>query len=102
MKKPNKIYRKLGGKRSRAGQAFAVARHPVLALRNAFGRDRVARDAAENFAESAVSKHALQKVMATVAAWGETYHGPRLNWIFRTLNTPRSRVVTDTRRPELD
>lgn len=88
MKKPNRIYRKLGGKRSRAGQAFAKARHPIIALRDAFGFDKVARDAAENFVGMTASKRTFQMVMATVSTWGKSYRGPQLSWLFRRLNTP--------------
>lgn len=102
MKKPNILYKKLGGKRSRAGQAFAIARHPILALRDAFGRDRTARDAAENFSGMVACKRGYQLVMATIAAWGRSYNGPKLSWMFRTLNSRRVNPAIDTRRPELD
>jgi hypothetical protein len=101
MKKPNKLYRKLGGRRSRAGQAFAAARHPVTALRDAFGRDLVARDAAESFSMVAC-KRGFQLVMATLSSWGLNYRGPKLSWLFRNLNGHVPRVGVDHHKPELD
>ncbi len=101
MKKPNKIYRKLGGKRSRLGSAFAAVFSPKRALRDAFGRDRVARDAAENFAMDE-SKHGIRMVLATLKSWNAIYRGPRVSAIFSALNGRRRPVVVDNRSPEMD
>ncbi len=101
MKKPHKLYRKLGGKRSAAGLAFAVARHPVRSLRSMFGWDIAARDAADNF-NLAPCRHAYQLVMATLNSWGKSYRGPKISWMFRMLSAPPSRKTVDTHRPEFD
>ena len=102
MKKPNQLYRKLGGKRSAAGAAFSAVRHPVRSLRSAFGWDVAARDVAENFNMDA-SRHGFQLVMATLKTWGKKYKGPGLSWMFRMLSsTPRVRQLPNANKPEFD
>jgi hypothetical protein len=91
----------LGGRKSRAGAAFAAVRHPMRSLRQAFGRDLVARDAAENFTGMSECKYGFQLVFATLNAWNRTYRGPRISSLFAAMN--RSRVgVVDTHKPEFD
>ncbi|OFW87445.1 MAG: hypothetical protein A3J37_02380 [Alphaproteobacteria bacterium RIFCSPHIGHO2_12_FULL_45_9] len=101
MKKPNKLYRKLGGRRSTAGAAFAIARHPVRSLRSVFGWDVSAKDVAEGF-NVAPSKHAYQMVMKTLETWSKSYRGPKLSWMFRMLSTPQSRKTLIAPKPEMD
>lgn len=101
MRKPNKLYRKLGGKRSAAGVAFAVARHPVRSLRSVFGWDVSAKDIAEGF-NVAPSKHAYQMVMATLQSWSRTYRGPKLSWMFKMLSTSQPKKMTAAPKPEMD
>jgi hypothetical protein len=100
MKKPHKLYRSLGGKRSTAGAAFAMTFHPVRTLRSAFGWDRAANDIAEGF-NMAPTRHAFQLVMSTLKSWGQVYKGPKLSWMFRMLaSQPRKQI--DTRSLKLD
>lgn len=101
MKKPNKIYRKLGGRRSIAGAAFAAVRHPVRSLRQAFGRDLVARDAAENFSGMVECKYGFQLVWATLRAWNKSYRGPKLSFLLAAMNSRKPRVI-ESRKPEFD
>lgn len=101
MKKPNKLYRKLGGKRSTAGAAFAVARHPVRSLKSMFWHDVAAKDVAEGF-NLAPSKHAYQLVMETLGGWKKTYHGPKLSWMFKMWSTPQAKRPIAAPKPELD
>lgn len=101
MKKPNKLYRKLGGRKSAAGNAFAVARHPVRSLRSAFGWDRAANDAAEAY-NIGPCKHAYQLVMATLKSWSKTYSGPKLSWMFKMLSTPQPKRPVSGPKPEFD
>ncbi|MFA7276202.1 MAG: hypothetical protein WC043_05310 [Pseudobdellovibrionaceae bacterium] len=88
MRKPNKTYRFLGGSRSRFGRAFRSAQAPIRSLRLSFGRDTVARDAAESLPMDAC-RRGFQLVMATLRSWGSHYRGPRLSTLFRSLNRPR-------------
>lgn len=101
MKKPNKLYRKLGGKRSATGAAFAVACHPVRSLRSMFGRDTAAKDAAEGF-NMAPSKHAYQLVMETLGTWKKTYSGPKLSWMFKMWSAPQAKRPMIAPKPEMD
>ncbi len=101
MKKPNKLYRKLGGRKSPAGAAFAVACHPVRSLRSIFGWDISAKDVAEGF-NIAPSKHAYQMVMKTLESWSKSYRGPKLSWMFRMLSTPQPKKNLAAPKPELD
>lgn len=101
MKKPNKIYRKLGGRRSAAGSAFAAARHPVRSLRSVFGWDKAAQDVAEGL-NIGPTRHAFQMVMSTIKTWSKSYRGPKLSFMFSLLSQTPRRPVTDTRRPEFD
>jgi len=101
MKKPNKLYRKLGGRRSTAGAAFAIACHPVLSLRKAFGRDVHALDASENFALAAC-KHGFQMVMATLKSWGKTYRGSKISRMFSMLAMSSSKKTVITPKLEMD
>lgn len=102
MKKPNKLYRRLGGKRSFAGAAFAAVRHPKRSLRSAFGRDLIARDAAESFEGMEASKVGFQKVFAILKIWNSSYKGPRISGLFSMLNRRPRPIVTGNHRPELD
>lgn len=101
MKKPNKIYRKLGGKRSTAGAAFAISCYPLRSLRQAFGWDKAAGDAAENL-NIGPCKHGYQLVMATVKGWGKNYRGPKLSWMFRMMSTTQPKRISNDPKPELD
>ncbi len=100
MKKPNKIYRSLGGKRNAAGAAFAVARHPFRALRSVFGYDTAARTAAESL-NMDPTREGIQRVLAILKTWGKSYRAPKLSWVFSMLSAPRSSRVVDTRKLEL-
>jgi hypothetical protein len=100
MKKPNKIYKKLGGKRSAAGSAFAMSCHPVRSLRSAFGFDAAAKNVAEGY-NLGPCKHAYQLVMATLKSWGKSYRGPKLSWMF-AMKTYQPKKIVDTHRPEFD
>ena len=101
MKKPNKIYRKLGGKRSTAGAAFAAVRHPALSLRKALGRDLHALDVAENI-PLAACKHSFQMVMATLKSWGKTYRGSKISRMFSLLSMASSKKNIVAPKLEID
>lgn len=88
MKKPNKLYRQLGGSRTLAGATFAAVHHPRKSLRSAFAavrrkslrevfgfNDPAGRDAAENFAGMDASKRGFQLVFAVLAKWNAPYKG---------------------------
>ncbi len=101
MKKPNKLYRKLGGKRSFAGAAFAAVRHPKRSLRSAFGRDLIARDAAESFDGMEASKVGFQKVFAVLAKWNKPYKG-RVNGLMSLFGYRPRPVAPQSHRPQID
>lgn len=101
MKKPNKLYRKLGGKRSTAGAAFAVARHPVRSLKSMFWQDTAAKDVAEGM-NVEPSKQAYQRVMQTLAGWKKTYRGPKLSWMFKMWSMPPAKRPMIAPKPEMD
>ena len=101
MKKPNKLYRKLGGRKSAAGSAFAVACHPVRSLRSMFGLDIAGKDAAEGYGLGPC-KHAFQLVMATLKSWSKAYRGPKLSWMFKMLSTPQPKRPVSGPKPEFD
>ena len=101
MKKPNKLYRKLGGKRSTAGAAFAAVRHPVRSLRQSFGRDKVAMDAAEGI-EGEFTKNKFWQVLNILEKWKKNYNGPKLSGIFRMWTTPQPRKIINAPKPEME
>lgn len=101
MKKPNKLYRRLGAKRSAAGAAFAAVRHPVRSLRASFGWDVHAKDIAEGL-NLGPCKHAYQLVMETLGSWKKTYRGPQLSWMFKMWSMPRPKRPAPAPKPEMD
>ena len=101
MKKPNKLYRKLGGHKTAAGHAFASARHPVRSLRHSFGWDRAASDAAEGF-NVGFTKDAFWKVMRVLRSWEKNYRGPKLSGIFRMLTMNHNKPFVNTPKPKPD
>ena len=101
MKKPNKIYKKLGGKRSTAGAAFAATCRPSRSLRSMFGFDKAAQDVADDMSRGPC-RQAYDMVVTTLKTWSKTYRGPKLSWVFFLLSTPPTKRIPDTRKPELD
>lgn len=100
MKSPNKLYRKLGGKRSVAGQAFALTCSPARTLKSMFGRDIAARDAAEAYNLSPTRENIL-RVMSVVRHWGRHYKGPSLAWMFRSMSGHKPRATPPTYKPDI-
>lgn len=101
MKTPHKIYKRLRGKKSRAGRAFEAVSHPMRTLRSVFGWDTVARDVAEGY-NLAPSKYNIFRVWAIVKNWGKVYRGPGLSTIFRRLGQISPTRNASTRRLEPD
>ena len=99
MRKPNRLYRKLGGKRSTAGAAFAVVCHPVRTLKASFGWDRAAQDAAEGIQEN--NKSGYWKVQKILQKWGMAYRGPKLSSMFKMWSQQPKRMI-NAPKPELD
>ncbi len=83
------------------GYAFAAVLRPRQSLVEAFGRDRVAIDAAANLAMD-LSKAGVQRVFAILKSWNKVYRGPKISVIFAMLNRKPRPVITDTHRPQLD
>jgi hypothetical protein len=99
MKKPNKLYRKLGGRRSTAGAAFATVCRPARSLRSMFGFDLLGRDAAEGIE---VSLTGFRKVSQILKGWGDFCRVPKLSTVFRMLNTRPLKSHIPSPKPEMD
>jgi hypothetical protein len=96
MKKPNNTYRKY---RKSGGVSLASVFHPVRSLKSVFGYDFASRDAAENL-NMGPTREGIQRVVATLKAWGKSYRAPKLSWVFGLLSAPRAPKSVDTRRLE--